>query len=456
MAGKKGNPHQALKNKGVIDSGCSRHMTCNISFLLEFEEIDGGYVAFRRNPKGGKISGKGKIKTDTKCVVLSSDYKLPDENHVLLRVPRENNMYNVDLKNVVPLGGLTCLFAKDKLDESNLGHRRLGHINFKTMNKLVKGNLVRGLPSNIFKNNHTCVACQKEKQHKASCKSKPVSSISQPLQRMKGIKREFSVARTPQQNGVAKRKNRTLIEAARTMLADSLLPILFWAEAVNTACYVQNRVLVTKPHNKTPYELLLDRSPSIGFMRPFGCPVTILNTLDPLGKFDGKADEGFFVRFSINCKAFRVFNSRTRIVQETLHINFLKNKPNVAGIGSKWLFDVDSLTMSMNYQPVVTRNQPNDNACIKENLDACKVGKETISAQQYVLLPLWSTGSQDPQNTNDDVAEAAFDVKENENDVHVSANGSDKTDNEKHVSRKFSKVLVIQYNQALYKLRELA
>nr|GEZ79825.1 putative ribonuclease H-like domain-containing protein [Tanacetum cinerariifolium] len=110
---------------------------------------------------------------------------------------------------------------------------------------------------------------------------------------MKGIKREFSVAKTPQQNEVAERKNMTLIKAARTMLADLLLPILFWVEAVNTACYVQNRVLVTKPHNKTAYELLLGRTPSIGFMRPFGYPVTIFNTLDPLGKFDGKANEGF-------------------------------------------------------------------------------------------------------------------------------------------------------------------
>nr|GFC37292.1 putative ribonuclease H-like domain-containing protein [Tanacetum cinerariifolium] len=101
---------------------------------------------------------------------------------------------------------------------------------------------------------------------------------------LKGIKREFSVPRTPQQNGIAERKNRTLIEAARTLLADSLLTIPFWTEAVNTACYVQNRVLVTKPHNKTPYELLHGRLPSIGFMRPFGCPVTILNTLDPLEK----------------------------------------------------------------------------------------------------------------------------------------------------------------------------
>ncbi|GJU85354.1 retrovirus-related pol polyprotein from transposon TNT 1-94 [Tanacetum coccineum] len=125
----------------------------------------------------------------------------------------------------------------------------------------------------------------------------------------KGIKREFSVARTPQQNRVAERKNRTLIEAARRMLADSKLPTTFWAEAVNTACYVQNRVLVTKPHNKTPYELFLGRKPALGFMIPFRCPVTILNTIDHLGKFNGKADEGFFVGYSLNSKAFRVFNS---------------------------------------------------------------------------------------------------------------------------------------------------
>nr|GEW78886.1 ribonuclease H-like domain-containing protein [Tanacetum cinerariifolium] len=252
---------QALKDKGVIDSGCSRHMTGNISFLSDFKEINGGYVAFGGNPKGGKISGKGKIKTgkldfddlyfvkelkfnlfsvskicdkknnvlftNTECVVLSSDYQMPDENYVLLRVLRENNMYNVDLKNVVPLGDLTYLFAKATLDESNLLHKRLGHINFKIMNKLVKGNLVRG------------------------------------------IKREFSIARTPQQNIVAERKNRTLIEAARTMLADLLLPIPFWLR-----------------------------------------------------------------------------------------------------------------------QLILPGNQPNDNARIKENLDAGNIGKETVSAQQYVFLPL--------------------------------------------------------------------
>nr|GEX37534.1 hypothetical protein [Tanacetum cinerariifolium] len=314
-----GNPQHALKDKGVINSGCSRHMTGNMSYLSDFEELNGGYVAFCGNPKGGKISGKGKIRTgkldfddvyfvkelkfnvfsvsqmcdkknsvlftDIECLVLSLEFKLPDENQVLLRVPRKNNMYNVDLKNIVPSGDLTFLW-----DEGD-----------------------------------------KE--------------------------REFSVPRTPQQNEIGERKNRTLIGATRTILADSLLPIPFWTEAVNTACYVQNRILVTKSQNKTPYEFLLGRTPSIGFMRPFSCPMTIFNTLDPLGKFDGKVDGGFSVGYSVSSKAYRLFNSRTRIIQETLHINFLENKPNIACSGPTWLFDIDTLTKNMNYQSVTAGNK---------------------------------------------------------------------------------------------------
>ncbi|GKE83787.1 ribonuclease H-like domain-containing protein, partial [Tanacetum coccineum] len=170
---------------------------------------------------------------------------------------------------------------------------------------------------------------------------------------MKGILRQFSVARTPQQNGVAERRNRTLIEATRTMLADSKLPTTFWAEAVNTTFYVQNRVLVVKPHNKTPYEIFHGRTQTLSFMRPFGCPVTILNTIDHLGKFDGKVDEGFFVGYSLNSKAFRVFNSRTRIVEENLHIRFSESTPNAVGSGPDWLFDIDALTRTMNYEPIV-------------------------------------------------------------------------------------------------------
>ncbi|GJW47959.1 ribonuclease H-like domain-containing protein [Tanacetum coccineum] len=397
-----GNPQYTLQDQGIFDNGCSRDITGNKSFLTNYQEIDGGFVAFGGSPKGGKITGKCKIRTgklnfedvylvkelkfnlfsisqmcdkknsvlftETECLVLSPDFKLLDESQVLLKVPRQNNMYSFDLKNVVPSGGLTCLFVKVIIDESNLWHRRLGHINFKTMNKLLRGNLVRGLPSKLFEKDHTCVSCQKGKQHKASCKTKLMSSISQPLQML----------------------HMDLFELISVRSINHRIYCL-----VVTDDY--SRVLVIKPHNKTPYELLHGRPPSISFMRPFGCPVTILNTLDPLGKFDEKADEGFFVGYSINSKAFRVFNTRTRKVEENLHITFLENKPNVAGSGPNWLFDIDLLTNSMNYEPVTAGNQTNKNAGIKDNVDA-------VPTQQYILLPLLYDS---PQSSKDAVADDA-------------------------------------------------
>nr|GEZ63091.1 hypothetical protein [Tanacetum cinerariifolium] len=295
-----GAPQDALKDQGYFDSGCSGHTTRNISYLTDFKEHDGGVL--QMCDKKNSV-----LFTDIECFVLSPNFKLADESQVLLKVPRKNNMYSFDMKNTVPKKDLTCLLAKATNDESMLWHRRLGYINFKNINKLVKDNLVRGLPSKCFENDQTRIACLKGKQHKVSFKSKLQNSISQPLFMLymdlfgptsnrimnefceeKGIKREFSVARTPQQNEVAERRNMTLIKAARTMLADSKLPTTFWVEAVNTACYVQNRILVVKPYFKTPYQLFKGRSPTLSFMRLFGCHVSILNTLDQLGKFDGK------------------------------------------------------------------------------------------------------------------------------------------------------------------------
>ncbi|GKD56524.1 ribonuclease H-like domain-containing protein [Tanacetum coccineum] len=339
-----GNPQQKeYKEKGVIDSGCSRHMTGNKCYLTEYKDYNGGFVSFRDGK--GRISRKGKIKTgkldfddvyfckelkynlfsvsqmcdkknnvlftNTECLVLSSDFKLLDESQVLLRVPRKDNIYSVDLKSVVPTGGLTCLFAKATIDESNLWHKGLGHINYKTRNKLVRETLA----------------------------------------------------------------------------------------------------LVIKPHNKTPYELIRERPPLIGFMKPFGCLVTILNTRDHLGKFDGKADEGFFVGYSMVSKAMRVFNRRTRIVEETLNIRFLENAPNVKGNGPDYLFDGDSLTISMNYVPVVAGNQTNGIAGTKDNIvvgpkdSAVDVAKNATEVDESGAS---NKGKKDKQATISDAAGPSF------------------------------------------------
>nr|GFC11639.1 ribonuclease H-like domain-containing protein [Tanacetum cinerariifolium] len=212
----------------------------------------------------------------------------------------------------------------------------------------------------------------------------------------KGVKREYSVARTPQQNKVAKRRNRTLIEAIRTMLADSKLAITFWAKAVNTACYVQNRVLVVKPHFKTPYELFRGRTHALSFMRPFGCYVTILNTLDHLGKFDGKSDEGFFFGYSINSN------------------------------GPKWLFNIDTLTESMNYVPVSAGTNFNNFAGKGASFDAGQSSIEEGPSQDYILMPLWKNGSlfdsspEDSDGVNPDTdglsTESKIDNQERPND----------------------------------------
>ncbi|GJW39831.1 putative ribonuclease H-like domain-containing protein [Tanacetum coccineum] len=431
----RGKPQQ--DDTGFIDNGCLRHMTGNIAYLSDFKEFNGGYVTFGGGAHGGRISSKGILKsdsldfkdvyfvnelnfnifsvsqmcdkknyvlfTDIECLVLSPNFKLPDESQILIKIPRKDNMYSLDMKNIVPKESLSCLVAKTTSDESMLWHRRLGHINFKNINKLVKDNLVRGLPTKHFENDQTCVACLKGKQHRAFYKSKVLNLTTKPLfmlhmdlfgptfmsslmhkkyflvvtddyrrftwvfflttkdetsEILMNFIKEIENLVDNQDSStkcVAERRNRTLIEAARTMLADSKLPTTFWAEAVSTACYVQNRVLVVKPHNKTPYELF-------------------------------------------NSKAFRVYNTRTRRVEENLHIRFLENKPMIEGNGLKWLFDIDSLTQSMNYVPVVAGTITNESA------DA-----------SYFDSPSKDVGNGEPKSAADDQKQVE-DGPDNEND----------------------------------------
>nr|GEW51828.1 hypothetical protein [Tanacetum cinerariifolium] len=475
--GKAGSSQNNIDDKGYWDSSCSRHMTGNISYLSDFEPFDGGYVSFGQG--GCKITGKGTIKTDklefenvyfvkdlkynlfsvsqicdnknsvlftdSKCIVLGRDFILLDDANIFPRTPMQHNMYSIDLNNIVPHRDLTCLVAKASANECTLWHRRLGYLNVKIMNKLVRNNLVRGLPTKSFDNDHTCIACLKGKQHKASCKSKLVNSVTKPLHTLhmdlfgltfvssishkwyclvvtddfsrftwtfflrtkdetsgilkkfiteieylkdlkvkiircdnggefrnkemndfcsqKEIKREFSNARTPQQNSVAERRNKTLIEAARTM------------------------VLVNKSQNKTPYELFNGRTPAIGFLKPFGCHVMILNTLDHFGKFEEKGDEGYFIRYSMSSKAFRVFNKRTRRLEENLHIEFLENKAIEKGAGPNWLFDIDSLTKSMNY--VLVDACTNSTNLLGTKDAANQEVKKDVSSLRYIALPNW-------------------------------------------------------------------
>ncbi|GKA99725.1 retrovirus-related pol polyprotein from transposon TNT 1-94 [Tanacetum coccineum] len=139
---------------------------------------------------------------------------------------------------------------------------------------------------------------------------------------MSFIRMNFSSPYTPEQNGVAERKNRTLIEAARTMMNGSVLSKHFWTEAVRIACYTQNRSIIVKRHDKNPYEIFRERIPNISYFHVFGCPVFIHNHKDHLGKFDAKADDGYFLGYSFVSDAFRVFNTRRQQVEETYHVTF--------------------------------------------------------------------------------------------------------------------------------------
>nr|GEZ65303.1 hypothetical protein [Tanacetum cinerariifolium] len=175
--------------------------------------------------------------------------------------------------------------------------------------------------------------------------------------------------------------------------ADSKLPTTFRAEAVSTACYVQNRVLIVKPHNKTPYELFRGFKPAQSFMRLFICHATIPNTFDNLGKFDGKSDESFFVGYSLSSKAFRVYNTRTRKVEKNLHIEFLENKPIIEGNGPKWLFDTDFLTQSMNYVPVAVGIILDESVGIQGDLNAGISSGNEATSQDYIVMPIWKDAS---------------------------------------------------------------
>ncbi|KAJ9555863.1 hypothetical protein OSB04_010477 [Centaurea solstitialis] len=418
------------QDKGIwyLDSGCSRHMTGSKSVLTNYREERGPAVTFGGNGRG-QTRGYGTLTngvTTFKRVAyveglmhnLLSISQLCDKNHkvsfskkkckvknrkkeVILNGVRHADIYIINMNTSTDN---FCFVSRASTDMNWLWHKRLSHLNFKTLNQLCINNLVIGLPDFRYTKESLCSACEKGKQTRASFKSKQISSISSPLQLLhmdlfgpvnvqsiggkkytlvivdeysrytwvfflraksdapeeiilfvrkmeklnnltvrsirsdhgtefknstlesffeqKGISQNFSSVRTPQQNGVAERRNRTLIEAARSMLSEANLATQFWAEAVNTACYTQNRSLIVKRFRRTAYELFRNRKPSIKHLHIFGCVCYILNNKDNLGKFDSKSDDGIFLGYSSISKTYRVFNKRRQTIEETIHVKF--------------------------------------------------------------------------------------------------------------------------------------
>nr|GEU62742.1 uncharacterized mitochondrial protein AtMg00810-like [Tanacetum cinerariifolium] len=313
------HPH-VNKDIGIIYSGCSRSMIGNKEKLDDFVQVKGGnkeklddFVQVKGGTVtfgggDGNITGKGTIRTsklnfenvyyveelqdfnlffvsricdkknkvlftDDECLVLTKEFQLHDESQVVLRIPKRHDLYTFNLSDIQPEQHINCLLAKASLKESTKWHRRLAHVNFKTINKLAKHGLVEGLPLKLFTNEHKCVACNKEKQHKASYKAiATVRIISEPLK------------------------------------------LLY-----------------------------------MDLFSPTSIRMTILNTSDHLGKFKGRANDGFLVGYVAHSKAYRVYNLSNKKVEETLNLRYLEYKPNVQGLGQEWYFDIDYLTDSLGY-----------------------------------------------------------------------------------------------------------
>nr|GFA93922.1 putative ribonuclease H-like domain-containing protein [Tanacetum cinerariifolium] len=230
---------------------------------------------------------------------------------------RSSNLYTIAL-NKVASNSLTCLLANASSSQSWLWHQRLSHLNFAIINNLVKNNLVQGLPKMKFEKDHLCIPCEQGKIHRKHHKSKTDFASNKPFYLLHmdlcGLMCVESI------NGKRyvlvvvdyySRRNRTLVEAARTMLAFVNLPSFLWAEGIATTCFTQNRLIIHKRFDKTPYELINKRKPNIKFFRVFGCRCYLLNDYEDVGNLKAKRDIGVFVGYSKESAAFRIYNKRT-------------------------------------------------------------------------------------------------------------------------------------------------
>nr|GFB04164.1 hypothetical protein [Tanacetum cinerariifolium] len=310
----------------------------------------------------------------------------------LLKGDRSTNLYTINLHEMVSASPI-CLMPRASSTKTWLWHQRLSYLNFDTINDLARNDLVAGFPKFKYHKEHLCPSCEQGKSKRASHPPKPVPNSRQRLHLLHmdlygpmriasinfllqslviiirtdngtefknqvlkvyfdfvGISHQMSSVRTPQQNGVVERRNRTLVEAARTILIFSRASLFLWAEAIATACFTQNRSIIHRRFNKTPYELINSRKLDISFLYVFGALCYPKNDREDIGKLGAKGDIGFFIGYSADSCAYRIYNRRTKKIMETMNVSFdelsamafeqRSSKPGLQSMTSKYELDL--------------------------------------------------------------------------------------------------------------------
>ncbi|GJR16949.1 retrovirus-related pol polyprotein from transposon TNT 1-94 [Tanacetum coccineum] len=313
----------------IIDFGCSKHITGNLKLLSNFVEK---FLGLNHN-----LFFVGQFcDADLEVAFRKSTCYIRDlKGNDLLTGSRGTDLYSITLQDTSTPNPI-CLMAKATSSQAWLWHRRLSHLNVDTINLLSKHDIVTDLPKLKFVKDHLCSSCELGKAKCKSFKTKTTPSSKRCLQILhmdlcgpmrvesfnEGIEHQTSTARTPEQNEVVERRNRTLVEAARTMLSVAKVPLFFWAEAIATTCFTQNRSLVIPRHEKTPYHIINDRKPSVKFFHIFCSLCYIAKYGENLNKMKEKGDACIFVGYSTQSRYYRVYNKRRRVIVETIHVNF--------------------------------------------------------------------------------------------------------------------------------------